>query len=433
MGTSKTSSARTSALKVIDRTLHGLDLQAALNAALETQALSGPDKNLATQLVYGFFRLQLRLEFILTVYLTQGKAFLPTPVFRTLSLGVYEICFLDRIPDYATVNWYVQKIKKGFSSRLGGVANAVLRRVCREKKEIASREFYAHDHPDQVTFWSRLYACPDWIIRICLQAFDPEKTEILLERSLHPPPVGLRMNSTVPGWSKLYAQYRETDNCIHCLDHGLALTTVQDSHIRSAEKEGLLTRQSLAAQEALEQEHPQSWPGPIWDACAGRGLKTGQLLESGCTKLWASDLHLVKMLSCQRELARLHLPQIPLFAADAAKPPFHRIRPQTILLDVPCSGLGVLSRRPDIKVKRSPQDLVNLVQRQSSLLASCLAILPRGGRLVYISCTLNPEENEQLIRTALKQGHRSTKLQSEHHPDPTNLLGEYFYTASITY
>jgi 16S rRNA (cytosine967-C5)-methyltransferase len=240
------------------------------------------------------------------------------------------------------------------------------------------------------------------------------------------------MNPTAPGWSETYAQYLESDNCIHSLGHGLALTTVSDQNIRSAEKEGLLTRQSLAAQEALEQEVPRSWPNPIWDACAGRGLKTGQLLESGCTKLWASDLHLAKMLSCQRELARLHLPQVPIFAADAAIPPFHRIRPQTILLDAPCSGLGVLSRRPDIKAKRSPQDLVNLVQRQSALLASCLATLPRGGRLIYISCTVNPEENEQLIRTALKQGHKSGELQSEHHPDPTNLLGEYFYTASIT-
>jgi 16S rRNA (cytosine967-C5)-methyltransferase len=431
MGTAKTSSARKTALEVIDLTLQGLDLQGALNAALRSQALSGPDKNLATQLVYGFFRLQLRLEFILATYLTQGKDSLPAPVFRALSLGVYEICFLDRIPDYATVNWYVQTIKKRFSSRLAGVANAILRRVCREKKILTSREFYTYDHPDQETFWSRWYACPSWIIHICLQAFDQEKTEALLERALHPPPVGLRMNPTVPGWSDLYAQYRTTDNCIRCLGHGLALSAVPDQKIRSAEKDGLLTRQSLAAQEALEQEKPRSWPRPIWDACAGRGLKTGHLLESGCTELWASDIHSAKVLYCRRELARLHLPQVPLFAADAAKPPLHRIRPQTILLDVPCSGLGVLSRRPDIKAKRSPRDLINLVQRQSALLTSCLATLPRGGRLIYISCTFNPDENGQIIRTVLGQDHILGELQTEHHPDPINPLGEYFYSASI--
>jgi 16S rRNA (cytosine967-C5)-methyltransferase len=418
------------ALQVIEKTLRGDELQAALNVCLTSRPMSDPDRHLVTQLAYGYFRYQLRLEHILGSFLTRSRDSLPRQAVAALCLGIYEICFLDRIPEYASVHWYVQQIKKGFSSKLGGVANAVLRRACREKLELIGREFYARDNPDWPAFLGRYYACPAWMVDLCLQAFGAEHAEAVLASSLAPPPVGLRFNPWVPGWSELYSRLATQKTVIACTSRGLAQRSVADREIRGYEKQGLITRQSLAAQLALDQEHPWAWSRPVWDACAGRGLKTGHLLESGCTDLWASDVHVRKVFACRQELARLSLPEIPLCAADAAKPPWGR-RPQTILLDVPCSGLGVLSRRPDIKAKRAPQDLDNLIRLQTRLLTSCLSALPRGGRLVYISCTVNPAENDDLIRTVLEQNPGLGRLISMHPPNPATPFGEYFFSASI--
>lgn len=431
MSGKKVLSARTAALTVIDQTLHGLELQAALNRILMSTSVTGPDRQLTAQLAYAYFRYQLRLEFIVSSFLSRNKDTLPGHVLRALCLGAYEICYLSRIPDFATVHWYVGHIKRRSSPGLTKMANAILRRICRDKEAILNRDFYALDQPGPSRFLSRYYACPEWIVELCLNRFSMMQTESLLEHSMRPPPVGLRLNPRVSGWSRLYARLSGLAPVVAQNQNGLALTSPPDNEIRKAEQQGLLTRQSLAAQEALSQEIPAAWPQPIWDTCAGRGMKTGQLLERGCHRLWASDIHTRKVLSCRQEIARLHLPPIPLFTADATAPPLGRTRPQSILLDVPCSGLGVLSRRPDIKAKRSPKDLPVLAGLQRSLLKSCLSLLPPGGRLIYISCTFNPAENEDLIRSVLHDSPAQGGLHSMHLPDPASLLGEYFFTACI--
>jgi len=427
----KSPSARAAALRVISLTLKGQDLQAALNRELNARLFSDPDRHLTTQLSYGFFRYQLRLTYILSRFMTQKVDSLPGPIQRALCLGIYEICFLSRVPDFATVHWHVQQIKKIYSSKLGGLTNAVLRRTCRERDALLSQDFYLQDHPEEPTFLSRYFACPEWIVRLCLDTYGLEATQTLLDKSLHPPPVGLRFNPSFPQGADLHRQWARQGSVHKVTPWGLALSSASDKSIRWAEDKGLLTRQSLAAQQALSRELPDSWPQPIWDACSGRGLKTGQLLELGCQEIWASDMHAHKVFACRAEILRLHLPNIPLFAADATKPPLARNRAQSILLDVPCSGLGVLSRRPDIKAKRRPQDLSALTTLQGSMLRACLSALPRGGLLVYISCTLCPEENEHIIRTVVDQTSSRGKVRSMHLPDPTSPLGEYFFSASI--
>ena len=431
MSGKKSPSARGVARQVIDQTLQGTDLQAALNRTLNSRNLCGPDRHLATHLAYGYFRFQHRLDFIISNLLTKKKTGLPRPAYRDLCLGAYEICFLSRIPDFASVHWYVQQIKTDVSPKMAGLANAVLRRICREKEDLLGRDFYARDEPDLITFLARYCSCPAWIVRLCVQAFGPQKTETVLNRNLSPPPVGLRFHPEASGWSDLSVHLSTQYPPVDQTSRGLALHSLPDHEIRKAEEQGILTRQSLAAQQALDRAGPQAWPRPIWDACAGRGLKTGQLLESGCTPLWASDIHAPKIAACRLELSRLNLPHIPMFAADASRPPLRRTRAQSILLDVPCSGLGVLSRRPDIKTKRRPEDIPGLISLQASLLTSCLSILPPGGLLVYMSCTFNPEENQKLVHRVLGRNPGLGRLQAEHPPESDSPLGEYFYSACI--
>ena len=136
-----------------------------------------------------------------------------------------------------------------------------------------------------------------------------------------------------------------------------------------------------------------SWREPIWDCCAGRGGKTTALLEQGHRGIWASDVSLRRLRGLRGELGRLRLPAVPVFRADATNPPLGE-KPRTILIDAPCTGLGVLSRRPDAKWKRGPRDVVDLAAVQRRILEACAALLPSGGRLVYLTCTATRAEND---------------------------------------
>ena len=430
MGTQpKTPASRSLALQVIEHTLQGQDLQSALSQALSRYAQDAQDRRLITHLAYGYFRTKIRLDFILGHFLGKRSTPLPRGMHLALTLGIYELCWMSRIPAYASVNWYVQRIKKRFSQQMGGLANAVLRNVARNASDLMTPSFYTQDAPPERIFLSRYFACPQWVVDLVSAAYTPEQARFMLQRSLHPPPVGLRFPPASQPGMQLMHHLRSSQKVIARTSHALALEQIPVQEVQEAEQIGLVTRQSLAAQRALLHFEPRTWPVPLWDACAGRGLKTGHLLELGCTELWASDIHGLKVRTCRSELGRLgHFP-IPLFVANACVPPVRPERPGTILLDVPCSGLGVLSRRPDIKAKRREQDLLGLINLQKIMLTSCLALLPPGGRLIYITCTVNPAENEELISSALSSctGHILDMVS----PRLESSLGEYFFTACI--
>ena len=184
-----------------------------------------------------------------------------------------------------------------------------------------------------------------------------------------------------------------------------------------------LFRQSFAARQAVEALHAESWPQPVWDACCGRGGKTRLLLEKGLS-VFASDPHLGRLSALRQEL-----PGVEAFEANAATaiPPR---KPGTILLDLPCSGLGVLSRRPDTKWKRRPADLADLTRLQAEILENALEQVMPGGLIAVITCTLNPDENQGLLRRFIKD-HPGVTIQTEWTTPSDSPLNEFFYAACL--
>jgi 16S rRNA (cytosine967-C5)-methyltransferase len=170
------------------------------------------------------------------------------------------------------------------------------------------------------------------------------------------------------------------------------------------------------------------WPEPVFDACAGRGGKTLALAEAG-KRVFAGDMHAGRLSGLGKEAARLGLPAIAAFRASATRMPLSR-PPGTILLDAPCSGLGVLSRRPDAKWRRQPEDLAGLIRLQRAMLEAAYAALGPGGRLVYVTCTINPAENEANV-DRLGSRHRDLVLEAEVPAAPDAALGEAFYGAVL--
>lgn len=428
--------ARAVALAVIEDVLPsargpGRDLQAVLDAALAAGRLDPRDAALATELVYGFIRLRGRVDAFLGRYLKHPEK-LPPRAFLAMSLAAHEILRLDRVPGFASVNWAVGHVKALFGARLGGVANAVLRRVADEAGAALDPETYRSDGCDEAVALSRWYSCPEWIVRMWLGELGRERAEALLAAQAGPSPIGLRVNVRRDGGPEYFARLAGHPGCLRAVAPMAVFrpgADLGDLDLERAMGQGLISRQSPGSLAVLERLGVRDWPGPVWDACAGRGGKTMALLESRDVEVWASDPHTGRLAGLRGEFDRLGAPPGPVFVADARFPPLGR-RPGTILLDAPCSGLGVLSRRPDIKWKLRPRQIRQLARLQAALLDAALAAVQPGGLVAYVTCTVSRAENEERV-TALTAARRELRVERLAGPDWGGDAGECFFGALL--
>jgi 16S rRNA (cytosine967-C5)-methyltransferase len=405
----------------------GDDAQAALDTALARQRPDPRDAALATGLVYGYLRLKLRLDFLLSTLLRNPDK-LPKPMLRILGLAAFELLHLDKVPDYAVLDWAVEAVKAKSGQSLARVANGVLRSVQRLGADAANPDYYRSKKTTEPMFLSRYYAAPAWIVDLWLGAYGPETTQVLLTASIAPAPLGLRFHLGKPGAQEAFDRLAASPDCITTLPPGLALAPGADPGF-DPEASPFAARQSLAGQEAMHRLGAAAWPRPVWDACCGRGGKTALLLALGPGPVLASDPNVPRLRGLRQDFTRLGLPA-PAFCARADAPaPLARPVP-CALLDAPCSGLGVLSRRPDIKHKRLPGGLRGLVSLQSRILDHALAALAPGGILVYLTCTLNPQENEQQVEALLSRA--PAKLEQTWTTPPDSPLREFFFGALLT-
>lgn len=423
------SSPRKAAFICVKNSLYaGWELQASLDKTLSNPNLSTVDKHLATELAYGYLRLKGRLEYILSHFLHSPQK-IPRDTGLALGLAAYELLFLNRIPAYASVHYWVEHIKKG-SGKLAKLANAVLRRIAENSLSFEDQDFYLQDSPSTMVFLSRYYSCPQWIIKLWLQSFSEQEVLTLLKTGLQAPPVGLRFNLQHPDYPSTFAYFAGLAECLLCQRPGLAFAKTPQEDLSNLLERGLLSRQSISSQKALLDLQPDLWPLPIWDACAGKGGKTGLLKEMGRETVWASDFSLTKLRTCKRELQRLGFRHNLLFSTDLCLELPVRPSPGTILLDAPCSGLGVLSRRPDSKWKRTPADCQQLAKVQARMLENAYTKLKQGGLLAYLTCTLNPAENRNQISEFLTR-HPEARLKTEKPTPIADPWQEFFYTALI--
>jgi 16S rRNA (cytosine967-C5)-methyltransferase len=417
--------ARRIGLEVLRQTLdYSLDLQEALDRVLNSLPPSEADRRLATELVYGYLRLKGRIDYLLSLFLDPRRT--PPEAMRILGLATYEILFLDRVPAYASVSWAVETIKSTSSPGVAKMANAVLRRIADLGGSTQDPAFFRKDSPLPETFLSRFFSAPPWLVSLWIAAYGRETAEQLLQGSLSAPPLGLRVHAKQATASDLLERLRTSGQCVDSAGFGVALNAPPDD-VHDLIASGLVSRQSLAAQQALLALGPDGWPAPIWDGCAGRGGKTFLLAEQSL-QVWASDVNLRRLKGLRTEGKRLGI-DLPCFAGSATEPPLKN-PPGTVLLDAPCSGLGVISRRPDIRWKRTPADIPGLVDLQARMLVAAHDLLLPGGLIAYLTCTLNPAENERQIDRLLRT-RSDTVLETTYRTDPGSPLKEFFFAALL--
>ncbi|SFJ42605.1 16S rRNA (cytosine967-C5)-methyltransferase [Desulfomicrobium apsheronum] len=420
-----TPSARRLAMDILRRTLdNNQDLQAAVDDVLSAAAASPQDKGLATELAYGYLRMRGRIDFLLSQLLKNPVQTSPV-MKRILGVAMYELLFLSRIPDYATLDWAVTLVRERLNQTMGKVANGVLRSLLRLGLAVRFEDYYQTKTAGHDQFLSAWYSCPKWLVRMWLNSYGKERTQAFLQATLTAPPLGVRINRGHARAEELRSNLQPLK--LDSSNWGFAVTQWPE-FLQQAVSEGAATRQSLAAQKIMDFLGVDHWPSPVLDACAGRGGKTYLVAERG-KSVWASDVNVFRLRQLKAEGARLGF-DIPAFRTQGQGPYPLRQMPRTVFLDVPCSGLGVLSRRPDIKWKRTASDCAGLVALQGEILRAAGDIITSGGCLVYVTCTLNPEENEKQIERFTRDNPAFTCLRQST-SDPAEGLGEFFYGAVL--
>ena len=426
--------ARELAVLVLQR-LDGvrLPVQAVLHQVLAHAACDTKDAALCTEICYGTLRTEIRLNWILTRFLKK-PAKLPPHMRRVLLVAVYALLFLEMMPEHAIVDWAVESVKRVHGPTLARVANACLRAVCREDAAPLDYDYYHAAGQDEMERQSVYYSLPLWIVRLWHAGYGPAKTALLLVKSATRPAAGLRLNRLRTGWEEL-ARQLENSGGLRLAPACFAVPPEKRAQLEERCSlsvllaEGRLSRQSAASQLALDALEPGTWPDPVWDACAGQGTKSCALLEFGKDVYLACDTHLPRLRRIAGECQRLRLPAPLVIQASALRPPLRR-KARVILLDVPCSGLGVLASRPDIRRHRKTEHVREVLHLQAAMLETAYAELTCGGHIAYISCAQNPAENEEQIRTFLNR-HPTAVLSHEWNSPVENELVEGMYAALL--
>lgn len=377
----------------------------ALAAALDRATnLSAADRGLATELVYGVLRRRARLDRALEAVADRGLRALPSGARTVLRVGAYQLLFLDRVPTYAAVNDAVEVMKRNHGPRFGGLANALLRRVAeRGEPPLPDPVRDPQAHLAEAWGW------PDWLARLALRELGVTAAVTLAAAAGAGAPLALRANRlaglTREALATALAAERPEAVIVPSLVAPDALLT------RGLEAPGR-TQSFASGAFAIEDVGAQvvaelcgAAPGDrILDACAGLGGKTAHLAALGQNgaEIDALDLSLAKLRQAEEQWTRLGVRGVRARAADltvdlpADTRPYHRV-----LLDAPCSGLGVLRRHPEVLLRRTEADLAALAATARRMLDVVAAVVAPGGLLTYAVCTFDRAEGEDVVNAFL--------------------------------
>ena len=424
------------AWEVLQAVAAGAYADVALERALRDRPLQGPDRGLATELAYGAIRQRRRLDAWLDRVGRVPAQKQPPKLRWLLHVGLYQLFWMERVPDSAAVNTCVELAKTHGLARLAPVVNGMLRAALRARDQGESPAC-SGDAAVQLAFEHSL---PDWLAELLLQWRDQEGATAVAAACNQVPPLDLRVNrlrATPAGVAEAFAEAGHATALIPGCPDGLTLLgSSGDLRRWPGYDDGHWCVQDRAAQWVAPLLGAQ--PGErILDACAAPGGKATHLAEliGDQGEIWAVDRSPGRLKRVAANAARLGVGSIHALAADAAT--LLKDRPQwsgsfqRILIDAPCSGLGTLARHPDARWRVTPESIRTLLPQQQALLDGLVPLLAPSGTLVYATCTIHPDENQAQVQAFLNR-HRTLDLvkQSQRWPDQVG-GGDGFYCAVL--
>lgn len=364
--------------------------------------LTGRDASFCTALTYGVLERQLTLDFIIRQYSSVRLKKIETKALIILRMGVYQLLYMDSVHSGAAVNESVNLAKKLKLHKASGFINGLLRSFVR-----ADLAYKLPDKKYRVKFLSVMYSCPEDIVKLWLSAYPEGLVEEMLKSFMGRPELSVRVNTKITSREKLKCELEALGvkaEISPYSENALTISSTGSVEALKPFKEGKMYVQDISSVICSELVNPQS-NEKVADVCAAPGSKSFSmaLLMGDKGEVNSFDLYPHKVELIKNSAKRLGLASIKAEVRDALtevadlKEHF-----DAVLCDAPCSGLGVIGRKPEIR-NRAIDDINSLPDLQYRILSNTAKLVKLGGRLIYSTCTLNPAENGEIADRFLKE------------------------------
>lgn len=432
-------------------------LKDVLNCYLKDYKLSALDRRFISGLVKGTVRYHLKIDFILSLFSVKNIKDIDFGVLIILRMGIFQLIYMNKVPDYSTVDESVKLARKNVSVSSSKFVNAVLRKISSIRDiDLFAEEKIEKLYSSVIDKISINYSYPRWLIEYWLDWYGKEKT-ILICKSLNENPHNyLRINKNKlpledlirelneesvkskpvsfntgedgePVSDYLKAEdgnYKFSQDSI--LKDAVEVASVQDINRKNAYIKGLISVQDISSQIAVKHFLKPCRGEKILDVCAAPGGKTTYIAElvGDEGEVISVDISKERLGMLKENLTRLNINIVKVVEADATKEDFLERRKNTIydgnpedktiygdytgyfdkiLIDAPCSAFGTISKNPDVKYNKTMDDIVRLSEMSYTMIVNCDRYLKTGGRLLFYTCTLSPVENQQVIGKFLRE------------------------------
>lgn len=376
--------ARRAALQILRMVREGSPFEQALDRSMAD--LPNPDRRLAHELAAGVLRQQRYLDERLARLVPRGWSRVSAPLQNVLRLGAYQLTQLDRVPAHAAVATSVAIARRLGGPKAAGFVNAILRRLASEPDVMGEPGTLAAQ-----------YSHPDWLVERWIGFFGPEATEVLLRWNNRPPRlVAQAARATL---EELESRWKAAGIELQWAPERAGLIPDRS---RPAELPGYLSGDFIIqdpAQALLSRFAALPQGATVYDACAAPGGKSIALGRS--VNVVAGDINPRRARRLAQNLSRAGSGREHVVVADARQPPIRQV--DAVLLDAPCTGTGTLARHPEGRWRVTPAALEHLVALQAQLLESTASLVRPGGLLVYSTCSIEPEENQEQVDRFLEK------------------------------
>lgn len=372
-----------------------------LDHTIRYEEMDERDRRLLTEIATGVIRHRERLDWVLTgFYHGEFPKCIPT-VKNAMRVALYQILFLDKIPYSAAVNESVELVKRLKGNRSAGIVNGVLRNVIRKLEAIT----WPNREQDPIHYLAVMESHPQWLVRRWMERLGEGETERLLKANNERPTTSVRVNTARTSAEKLLERLAASGaegERSPLLPNYLRLRRLADIAGLEAFREGefIVQDDGIGLITALTDARPGMRVIDLCAAPGGKSIAMAEMMENR-GEILALDKYEAKLKLLADGIERSGYSIIRPTIGDARR---IRLEPaDAVLADVPCSGFGVLRRKPEIKWKREPGDLPELVRLQTDILENAAELVKPGGVLVYGTCTTEPEENEGVVRAFLER------------------------------
>jgi 16S rRNA (cytosine967-C5)-methyltransferase len=401
------SDARSLAVKIltrVERTDSYLDKL--IDYEIRTEVLNDYDKSLLNEICHGVIRWMRRLDWFLNGFYRGNWEKCTPEIKNTLRVALYQILFLNKIPDFAAVNEAVEFVKRISTQKHADVVNGLLRTIIRTKNDLV----YPTREIDEVKYLGIMQSHPNWMVKRWIERFGFDDAAVFAEANNKRPILTLRVNTLKTTKEQVFKRFEERNivyRTCRFIDYFVTLRLMSKIYLDEDFLNGMYTVQDESAGLAAVLLKP-SENDVILDMCAAPGGKSTHIAQilGNKGKIYSVDKYDAKVGMMKKTAERLGVTNIEFFQDDAMdfqNETLKSLKFDKILLDAPCSGLGVLSKKPEIRWKREMEDILALNETQKKLLANAAACLKPGGVIVYSTCSTEPEENMMIVKDFLEK------------------------------